>query len=440
MTSTVVKLKAEETADDPIKEYLALDLGDASALRKGLMDRMEIEAEQDLIPLTDLADGSPPFLTQTMDAWFRDEIAFTRRRALEQVKNRLASDKPHEGAPGCLIEAEREEVEDAYIRDCREARKQVRQKRRADQLKIDDLQLKIGQGKREFAALRAELGREPRVPNPLLYWGLMLVVCIAEGLINFESFASLSWATPFIATGLSFVIGLAIALAAHMHGTLIKQWRAYFDDDVDPKERWVAGRMFGIGTTCLTFSLAAVAYARNVYFAQNALSAAAFGDGGGGQKFWIVGGSLLGNMIVYLVGVVLAYLMHDAVAKYAELKKTLEKETAQRDALMTSIDAEIAARLKGADTHRRRALEALDNRDDAQRTAPEYTANRKLFDSIVAQDNRVVGALQGYRIGLCKKKKADGEAFVRNDEYDADVKVRLDSAGYLQLPLKLKYA
>jgi hypothetical protein len=198
--------------------------------------------------------------------------------------------------------------------------------------------------------------------------------------------------------------------------------------------------MFSIGTTGLTLALAAVAYARNVYFAQNALSAAAFGDGGGGQKFWIVGGSLLGNMIVYLVGLVLAYLMHDAVAKYAELKKTLAKESAERDALMTSIDNEIAARLKGADTHRRKALEALQHRDDAQRTAPQYTANRKMFDTIVAQDNRVVGALQGYRMSLCKQKKAAGEAFVRNDEYDADVKLRMDSSGYLQLPLKLKYA
>lgn len=430
---------AARVGDDDVQNYLQLKFGDGSELRARLLSRVDSDAAHDRIAISDIGAPSPAYFTNEMSSWFLDNVAFARGQALERVRTLFISDRHHNGSPGCLLEAERETIDDHYTNECRTARQQVRQRRHADLENIAELERDISQCQEEFAALRDRLGREPVIPNSFLYIGAMFVVGIAEAFINYDSFRALSWATPFIATGTTFAIGMSIALAAHMHGTLLKRFRSYFDDDVDLNQRWVAARMFGIGTTALLIALAAVAYARNVYFVQTALGDAAFGAAGGGQRLWIVGGSLLGNMLVYLIGAILAFLMHDEVARYAELRRMLDKKKRLRSKLVTSIDGEISQKLRAAATRRQKAHEQLQHRDGAQRAAPNYVANRKLFEAIVNQDSRALGALQAYRSQLCQRKKDAGEVFSRVNEDDKDRIETIDAAGYQQLALALKY-
>jgi hypothetical protein len=440
-TETVDSTVTSGGDDDAAAAYLALSLKVGGDLRTDLLARLPDDAQTSLIALSDILGGPGVALTSGMEAWLNDHVAGPRRQALERVKRLFASDKPHNGAPGCLIEAEREKIEDRYVEQCRAARKDVRMRRRADLERIDALEDDIAQHQNEYAAEKARLGREPVIPNSWLYLGLMIAVGVAEAFINYDAFRALAWATPFIATGTTFAIGMVIALAAHMHGTLLKRFRSYFDDDVDENLRWVALRMFSIGTLGLGLALTAVSYSRNVYFAQTALGDLAFGgDAGGGEsKAWIIGGSLLGNMIVYVIGLVLAYLMHDEVARYPELRLKLDSDNDKRTALISQIDNEIAQALRAAQATRKKAIEQLEHRDAAQRTAPNYVENRRLFEQIASQDSQVVGALQAYRSELVKARKTDGAIYKQHDVDEVDKVILLDGPGYQHVPIKLKY-
>ncbi len=430
----------ETHGEDAVAAYVAIAFKADADLRKELMNRQDADAHLDKVSITDVVGAPGVALTPAMESWFNDHVAGPRRRALEQVKRLFAADKPHNGAAGCLIEAEREAVEDRYVEQCRMARKQVRIKRRADLERIDALAEEIDQHQIEYATEKARLGREPVIPNRWVYLGLMILVGIAEAFINYDGFRALAWATPFIATGTTFAIGMVIALAAHMHGTLLKRFRSYFDDDVDEKQKWVAARMFAIGTLGLALALSAVSYSRDVYFAQTALGDIAFGgDSGGPSKAWIIGGSLLGNMIVYIIGVVLAFLMHDEVARYPELRLRLDKDIAERRSLVAAVDQEIAQSLKAAQATRKRALEQLDHRDAAQKSAPHYTENRRLFEKVVSQDSQVLGALQAYRSKLVQARKADGAIYKQRDLDESENTVLLDGPGYQHQPIRLKY-
>jgi hypothetical protein len=434
-------LASGEEGGHAVEAYLALAFKANSNLRADLLARLEADGSADLVAISDVVGAPGVALTSSMEAWLNDHVAGPRRQAIEQVKRQFTADKPHNGAAGCLIEAERETIEDRYVEQRRLARKNVRARRRSDLERIELLERDIAQHQAEYATEKARLGREPVIPNRWLYLGLMIAVGVAEAFINYDAFRALAWATPFIATGTTFAIGMVIALAAHMHGTLLKRFRSYFDDDVDEKQRWVAVRMFSIGTLGLGLALTAVSYSRNVYFAQTALGDLAFGGGaeGGASKAWIIGGSLLGNMIIYVIGVVLAFLMHDEVARYPELRLKLDSDTANRTALISAIDQEISQSLKAAEATRKRALEQLDHRDAAQRNAPRYAENRRLFEQVTGQDSQVLGALQAYRSALVQARKADGNIYKQRGLDDGEQVILIDGPGYQHLPIKLKY-
>lgn len=422
-------------------EYLAIDFGADSALRNGLLSRVEREATQDEIALTDIAGDTPAHFTPEMLAWFHDHVAFHRGDALEDLKKRFAADRPHNGASTCIIEAEREQVEDEFLRERRTLRRDYLLNRRADRERLVSLRRDEEQAKLEYVDLKADLGREPIEHKPGIYFGGLFCVGIAEALINFESFASLPWATPFLATGLTLLVGAAIALAAHLHGKLLKQYRSYFDHHVDPGKRWVAVRMFGIGTSAFLTALASVYYARDAYLAQTMLVDASLGgEGDGGHVLWLVAGSLIGNILVYLVGVILAYMLHDENPRFPELRAVLAKLTARRDALARVLDEEEQRIMKAAETRRKHRLEELRSRNNAQRSAPRYAGNRTLFESLAGQDARVLGALDAYRIALCQQVRARKGHFIRADDMEPDVKHHLTPAQYQQLGLALKHS
>jgi hypothetical protein len=199
--------------------------------------------------------------------------------------------------------------------------------------------------------------------------------------------------------------------------------------------------MSGLAMLGVLASLSLVGYARDIFFLQSALGNAAFGDTASStQRLWIIGGSLLGNLIVYLFGVILSYIMHDEVARFAELKRVLDRDKAQRASLQTSIDGELADKAKAAVARRNKAIEQLGHRDLAQRAAPNYASNRQMFELISAQDQRVVGALHAYRSRLCQNIKGSGEVFARHDPKDQDRVIHLDTSAYQLLPLALRYA
>jgi hypothetical protein len=183
--------------DDAVAAYAALQFDEHETLRRDLFRRIDDDAAHEQIALSDIGADQPAFFTPAMLAWYADHVGFLRSQALERVRAAFEGDRPSGGGPCCLIEGERQRIEDRYIEECRSARGLIRQRRGSEQEKMDELDREIAQYGNEYATLRDGLGREPTIPNPLLYWGLMFLVGIAESFINFDAFRSLSWATPF---------------------------------------------------------------------------------------------------------------------------------------------------------------------------------------------------------------------------------------------------
>jgi hypothetical protein len=148
------------------------------------------------------------------------------------------------------------------------------------------------------------------------------VIFGSEAALNLESFEALPWATPAIAWGATIIIGIALGLASHFHGTVLKQYAYWFGAEQHDHHRGPAWRMVLIGSITLAVALGFVYYARSAYFIAYVGPLSGFGQSDANLSvLWIVGGSLLGNTIVYLVGVLWAYLLHDNDPEFADLKK-----------------------------------------------------------------------------------------------------------------------
>jgi hypothetical protein len=223
-------------------------------------------------------------------------------------------------------------------------------------------------------------------------------------MINLESFEALPWATPAIAWGATLIIGLAIGLAAHLHGTVFRQYAFYFGPQQDDIKRGSACRMVIGGSSALTFSLAFVYYARSAYFASYTLSVSSYGSSGDNRGFaWIVGGSLIGNIIVYLAGVLWAYLMHDDDPNYVELRDNLERMRAESLYLKKQMEAKRARDVEQLLAANKIRVEEVKRAATMIQVQPGLRWPRELFARIEAKDALVLAALTTYRQALVQK-------------------------------------
>ena len=284
---------------------------------------------------------------------------------------------------------------------------------------------------------------EAKVLNrPLYLFVLFVAIFGSEAALNLEAFEALPWATPFIAWGATIVIGLAVGLAAHYHGTVFQQYGYWFGADQDDSKRGPAWRMVLGGLAALSFSLAFVYYARSAYFASYIGALAGFGQSDVNfDVLWVIGGSLLGNMIVYLVGVLWAYLLHDPDPEFAALKKTIDEESAQAEKIKRRLEL-----------LRQRDIEQINasfkrKSDEAERASKLLMSQKslawpdELFKKFQAKDGEALALLHNYR-GLLIQKLGPGAknvAFVMCCDDPHAERKHITAGDYLQVGLKLKY-
>ena len=160
--------------------------------------------------------------------------------------------------------------------------------------------------------------------NPV-YWLLLVLVLLTECFINYHAFDTF-WGVPAVAFGTTVILGVLLALAAHAHGEILKQWSFRFGPDRDPAMRWTDWRMFGMATGALTIVLAFTGWAR--------WAAAIDTMGSQGQESALgsigvvqvdplrdVLVSLIANLGAWMVGVIISYLAHDPDPDYMEATK-----------------------------------------------------------------------------------------------------------------------
>ncbi|AQS88865.1 hypothetical protein AA101099_2161 [Neoasaia chiangmaiensis NBRC 101099] len=210
--------------------------------------------------------------------------------------------------------------------------------------------------------------------NPF-YWLLMALVLVTECFINYHAFNQF-WGVPAVAFGSTVVLGVLLALAAHEHGKLLKQWSFRFGMQREPMARRTDWRLFGLSSGALFLVLAFTGWARWAAALQ-AIGAqaqtSALGDIGvvAVHPLRDVMISLIANLGAWMVSVILSYNAHDADPDYmhatSQYRVARRRWNRARGKLLEQLrhvqarhEKSIAEKVQSAETRRRGVTRELD--------------------------------------------------------------------------------
>ena len=407
--------------------YVDLDLSSDSEAVASLMDKASKEAAQGAISLTSARQAynasQPGYLTAEMSAWYSKNVAGLRIAALGRVGSALENDVVGDGNVRSLfLEAERDKARARHlVQSITEAQQFVDRSGAV----LEEYQ----ERRQSYETLKAQLGREPVRTNAWLYaFGLFMVVLL-EAFINFESFMRVPYITsPFLATGATVAVGLGVGVAAHLHGTVFRQWNFLFSpnavgDSEHKSRRNDAIKRLVVGFLMLSIALGMVAGSRYYYLKDVITQAVVLG----GPPPSMLGGisfMLLGNIVAYGIGSMIAYYMHDPHPIYAEQDRELRKINKKRAALEKQREAARSALKTGLANE----LKKFENQDRTARGA-NYIELRAQVDAVLNKDQEVLGVLLAYRSKLIGEivAKASGTIFRLPDgNYDQLLPMSLD--------------
>ena len=404
--------------------YLSLDLEEGSDLAKSLLDRVKSEASnRSVIDLSRLRNRhdvpSPGALTPAMTAWYTSKISGPRGRAIAELTGQFQAERMPEGSPqSTFLEVSCDRLRSVSLAEMIDQTIQFLDHNRPLLHRFDTSRL-------EFNTLEAGHGRKPTPPRPIVYVLGLLVLVTLESFINFGSFMKVPYITsPFLATGATLAVAFAIAMSAHFHGIIFKQWNYLFSQQ-DPGDRSHGARRSDAlrrliaGGVLLTVALLMVAGSRYYYLREYIMQARILGSTPpsmfGGITFM-----LFGNIIAYIGGVLLSYLLHDHDPNYAEKDREYRSAIKQMDRLKNRRDAVQKAARQGLDN----ALAAETNRSNNTR-GPNYTLLRTRAGQLMEQDQKVLAALLQYRTELT-------QSMTESDDGD-DRRFLLPDGAYMEL-------
>ncbi|MDR3508593.1 MAG: hypothetical protein P4L64_11895 [Caulobacteraceae bacterium] len=378
---------------------MALDLEEGSGLAKSLLDRAASEASNrsiiDLSRLRNRHDASTPgALTPAMTAWYTSKIGGARGRAVAELAGQFQAERMPEGSPqSTFLEVACDRVRSANLAEMIDQTIQFLDHNRA-------LLERFNTARLEFNTLEARHGRKPTPPRLIVYILGLLALVTLEAFINFESFMKVPYITsPFLATGATLAVAFAIAMSAHFHGVIFKQWNYLFSPQ-DPGDRSHSSRKGDAirrliaGGVLLTVALLMVAGSRYYYLREYIIQARILGSAPpsmlGGITFM-----LFGNIVAYLGGLMLSYSLHDHDPNYAEKDKEYKSATKKLDRLKRRRDAIQRAARHGLDT----ALSAETKQSNNTR-GPNYALLRMQAGQLIEKDQKVLAIILEYRTEL----------------------------------------
>jgi len=419
-----------DLTESRIDGYVDLDLGASGEIAQELNRRIERELDAERLILTDCLGEQPAHITPQMNSWYSSNIAPMRGLALSAIKGRFEKHKK-----AFLLESKLGAIREDLLQKKRSFYLKEREQHKNEYATLDVLKGKLESIDSDFEAKRAEYGRMPVYMRKPFYVALLALLAVPEFFINFESFANLSWASPFIASGITMIVAVAIAFSGHIQGSIIRQWDYYFGEHRRQEHSGKAWRLLGLGNALLLLVLGAVYYARDSYILQTYVD---LGDGSGPNKLWLIGGSIFGNIIVFLIGAVIAWYTHDEDPDYPEImlqhKKAKEAFDKLNDKLARYVNQELARLSADA----RKSEEIAVRADKAQKQVDEYSENRKFYEAIAAQDKRVIALFDDYRSRLMAALRGKNTDIIMaaDDARKESIEVSIDH--YLAQELKLK--
>lgn len=392
-----------------VDQYLNLDVSQGGALSTALMGKLAQEASQNSVSLT--AEGErgsiAAGLTPGMLEWVTTYVQPVRAAALAELRNDARNVKIGNGVDGVFLEVEKDTADQRVA----ERRYEILSNfnRKNNKLLTDTAMVR-----HEYDELRAiQGGREAKTPPWWLEWAILLpIIMIPEALLNFESFRR----APIIqsdamALGATILVGFGIAAAAYMIGLYVKRFNYYREPDNQLKRR-AGWPYWAFGIILLIVSLGSVAVARYYYILPQIELAIVTGSVPPNMYFSI-GSLLFGNLICFLIGAVITFVLNDPNPDYAE--KKVEKDRLERR-LAKIQRTEVDGPLKAVDDRARIDKDAAQRKAGQMAGRPAYNDFRMQADKVLAMDAAIRGLLQGYRSALVNEVQQRNPRFQFSQE------------------------
>ena len=376
-----------------IQAYVALDLSPNSLAYEALMARASQEGALREITLTTEGDSNAPSegMTQCMLSWYQSYIAQPRTSAISEVEDLASQITLGKGMPGIVERVKEDEAK----RNLARRRAQILTAFKNENAMLiknhDDTDTQHNRQRIE------EGGRDAKVPNHFIEWGLLLpLIMLPEALLNFESFRR----TPIIqsdfqALGVTIIVGIGIAIAAHLIGRFIRQFSFFMraDDERSNRAGWP---LWSIGIVLLSVALIVVAYARYQYLIPLAEQAIILGRAPPNIVAQTAG-LLGGNLIVFLIGVGLTFMLHDPNPEFSDKARKLKK---LEDKLGTIRKSSVLKKLRDLERRFKEDTEAVKRITSQMSNQHGFADLRTSSNAIVGKDREVSGVLSLYKQAL----------------------------------------
>lgn len=379
--------------DAALRRYEALELGPGSLAATGLLDRAEGEARAGAITLTTENEAGVPagMMTPAMRGWFTEHVAPARSAAIAETQDAARLVEPSRGTPGVLLRAEAD------------AARQHHAKRRGDNARAfreanGALLNRRQTARSEHDALRFEEGgRDAKTPSHWLEFGVLFpLIMLPEGLLNFESFRRAPMIqSDFMALGATVIVGVGIGIAAYLIGRFVRQVAHYMRAD-SQRHGQTGWSFLGIGLSTLAVALGVVGYARYYYLLPQVQEAVILGQAPPNIALQ-TGSLLLGNLVVFLIGVAVTFLLNDPNPDYSDKARRLGKLDRQADKLHA---AKVAKPRRGFDRALKDAEDKAGSMDRQMSGKEGYADLKRRVAAIEAKDGEVASLLERYKDAL----------------------------------------
>jgi hypothetical protein len=401
-----------------LENYRQLDLSPDGDVCADLLSRVQREARFPEITLTaeHNADAhTPPFLTGEMGQWYRSRISSDRSQALAELDAQFKQIRTRHGQEGVFLEAE-------FDRNAQDKWENVRAE--FDQYSESEdarkLAANLEDAHRGYERKRAANGgEESQAWVRYRYLGALFLIAVPELFLNFQSsmrtigLAGLN--SPALAAGLTVLLALGIAFSSHVIGVCIHQWGDRFGGDVGRKEKLHSLRFFSFGWSLFFLVIAIVSYGRYLLFADDLERAILMGRTTTGGALLQVGYTVGGNILVWLIGIVISMQAHDKVDGLGEAKRAYDLAHKRYASRRRELE-ERKERHINTEQKKNEKLREFERRE--LQPIPEYANLRQRVESLAAKDNAVLALLEGYRLALLGliKDAGGGTAFQIDDE------------------------
>ena len=206
-------------------------------------------------------------------------------------------------------------------------------------------------------------------------------------------------------------------------------------------ERRKALRELIVGVLLLLIAITAVGWGR-WFFIQGAILEKTILRGGGLEFSDLVQfvGAMLGNVLVYLLGLLWSFYKHDSIPEFSEIRYELMK--VQRK-LIAAFNKYLTRRNQQHFQKAEKDRTQIQRVEDSQKKKESYTRARQQFAKLKNKDSEVRALLMEYRNRLLTKMKADpNQKYLQIDDVrvaEMETLIRLTPDQYASVPIELRY-